>query len=595
MKVFISRSCIVFVFIALLTGCGEGRKPAEMVYDRFEEDLVTLMARNEDFLGKVRSGSSKEELQEEFIALRLQYKKVEGFAEYFFPSTIRLVNGAPLDEVEDEENAIFEPGGFQVIEELIYTDEKIDHEELVRHVRKTQVNIKRMKTLWEDIQFTDSHVFDGLRLELFRLITLGISGFDTPASGNALEEGQVVLQSVRDYLDIYSDKIPQGDSLNKQIEASIDFLKKAKDFNSFDRAAFITEHINPLCRLLHKSQQQASIPFIKDRKMLSSRVATLFDEGAFQPEALVSNEQFAATSGRIELGKRLFFEVKLSGNGKTSCGSCHQPALAYSDGMKTSMGTGNLNIKRNAPTITYASLQQSLFYDLRSPSLEDQAADVIHNKDEMHGSLSDMVRLIASDESYKKAFMAAYPKLDSVQPVYIQNALATFVRSLSPFNAPFDQYMRGEKRALTDDQFAGFNLFMGKAKCGTCHFMPLFNGTVPPDYQRTESEVLGVTVNADWKHPQIDSDKGRGAHNKFPQWQHAFKTSSLRNIAKTAPYMHNGALTTLDEVMEFYNEGGGAGLGLQVENQTLAPDKLNLTSAEMRKVVLFMESLNDAK
>ncbi|WP_409018818.1 cytochrome-c peroxidase [Dyadobacter sp. CY347] len=330
------------------------------------------------------------------------------------------------------------------------------------------------------------------------------------------------------------------------------------------------------------------------RKLLNGNVATIFDKNAFNPEALLPDSKFNATADRVALGRTLFYDSRISGNGKTNCGSCHQPGKAYADGLKTSKGFDNKFVDRNAPSIMYASLQQALFYDLRAPSLEDQAADVIHNKLEMHGSMDDVAKLVATDESYKRDFKKAYPELDSISPVYIQNALASFVRSLNPFNSPFDKYMRGDKKVLTDDQVKGFNVFMGKAKCGTCHFVPLFNGTVPPDFQRTESEVLGVTVHADWKNPVLDKDPGRGVHDQFPQWKNAFKTSSVRNIAKTAPYMHNGAFATMQEVMEFYNEGGGAGLGLDVPNQTLAAEKLNLTAIEITQVISFMEALTDA-
>lgn len=585
---------ILLFAIGCIAGSCKMQQPAyEHASDLFLADLNTLINRNEDFLGQCRTSDDQTELQEEFLKLRLQYKKTEAFAEYFTPSTVKLVNGAPLDEVEDEENAVFEPGGLQVIEELIYAEDSIHHEELIRHVRKMHVNLKRIKMLWADIQISDSHVMDALKMELFRLITLGISGFDTPGSGNAIAESKVVLSSLGGYLAFYDAQLPQYDSLKKQLDSAIVFLDKAKDFNSFDRAGFISEHINPICRTLHQNQQLAKIPFIDDRKLLQNNVATLFDKGAFDSQALVSNPRLKSSRERVALGEKLFYDTRLSGNAQTSCGSCHNPALAYTDGLATSRGFASKHISRNAPTIMYAALQQSMFYDLRAPSLEDQALDVIHNTDEMRGSIEDITAMIAADNTYKALFKTAYPEIKEVEPVYVQNALAVFVRSLSPFNAPFDRYMRGDKRALTDDQKEGFNVFMGKARCGTCHFVPLFNGTVPPDYQRTESEVLGVTTNANFKQPVLDTDRGRGAFNKFPQWQHAFKTSTLRNIAKTAPYMHNGAYTTLEQVMDFYNEGGGAGLGLNVENQTLAPDKLKLTPVEIKQVIAFLGSLSD--
>jgi cytochrome c peroxidase len=574
----------------LLSACSK-QSPSQALREYFLGDLNIVINKNDDFLGKIRSGHHKSELQQEFLKLRLRYKQIEAFAEYFTPSTVKLVNGAPLDEIEEEENAVFEPGGLQVIEELIFTDEPVDKDELIRHTRKLQVNLKRIKMLWADIQITDSQALDALRLEIFRLTTLGISGFDTPASGNALEESKIVLEALGAYLNMYDEVLADVDLINEKIETAVTFLSAQQDFNSFDKAIFIVDHLNPIGKMLHENQKNAHIPFINDGRLLRGDVATLFEPGAFNPEALVTNPGFKSTSERVALGQKLFYDGRLSGNGNTNCGSCHNPSLAYSDGLPTSKGFVKGNIQRNAPTIMYAALQQATFYDLRSPSLEDQASDVIHNSDEMHGSLEAITKMITRDESYVSLFKKAYS--DSIQPEHVQNALATFVRSLNPFSSPFDQYMRGDKKALTDGQVNGFNLFMGKAKCGTCHFVPLFNGTVPPDYQRSESEVLGVTNNADFKHPVMDSDRGRGQHNQFPQWQHAFKTSTLRNIGKTAPYMHNGAFTTLEEVMDFYNEGGGAGLGLSVPNQTLAADKLELTQQEIKDVVSFMESLSD--
>jgi cytochrome c peroxidase len=582
-----------FICVLMLSYCQPKKSPKDQLYSQFNHDLDSLILMNEELLVLARSKQKAGVLREKFIHIRLQYKKNEAFAEYFFPTTIRLVNGAPLDEIEDEENAVFEPGGYQVIEELIYTDQPIEEEELIRHIRKTQVNVKRIQTLWKDIQLTDSQVLDALRLEMFCLVTLGISGFDTPASGNAIAESRVVVESFQCYINAYKDILPEYEKLTKLTNATVSFLKNSKSFNDFNRAVFIADYINPLCLNLHDNQKLAGIAFIQDHRLLRGDAATLFEEKAFDPEALLSNTKFSSTADRIALGEKLFYDPRVSGNGKTSCGSCHQAGLAFTDGLKTSKGFGNENLKRNAPTVMYAALQQALFYDLRSPSLEDQAADVIHNKAEMHGSMDDIAKLIGSDSDYKTLFSKAYPDLDSIQPVYIQNSLAAFVRSLNPFNSPFDRYMRGDKKALTDGQVKGFNLFMGKAKCGTCHFMPLFNGTVPPDYQRTESEVLGVTANADLKHPLLDQDPGRGVHNQFPQWKNAFKTSTIRNIAKTAPYMHNGTFNTLKEVMEFYNEGGGAGLGLEVPNQTLAADKLDLTPKEIALVIEFMEALTD--
>ena len=181
------------------------------------------------------------------------------------------------------------------------------------------------------------------------------------------------------------------------------------------------------------------------------------------------------------------------------------------------------------------------------------------------------------------------PKAETWQ---LQNLLASYIRSLATFNSSFDEYMRGNHNALNENQKKGFNLFMGKAKCATCHFLPLFNGTVPPNYTKTEQEVLGTAENDSNK--KMDADKGRGRfHETVPSLQHSFKTPTVRNINKTAPYMHNGGYRTLEDVMHFYNEGGGKGFGFDVENQTLPEDKLHLSKTEISQIIEFMKALDD--
>jgi cytochrome c peroxidase len=130
---------------------------------------------------------------------------------------------------------------------------------------------------------------------------------------------------------------------------------------------------------------------------------------------------------------------------------------------------------------------------------------------------------------------------------------------------------------------------MGKGKCATCHFFPLFNGTVPPAYQETESEVLGAPATAAGK--EVDSDVGKFVLTEREPHRYAFKTPTVRHVSKTAPYMHNGVYKTLEEVVDFYNNGGGNGLGFNLENQTLPFDELNLTINEKKALVAFMRVL----
>jgi cytochrome c peroxidase len=135
---------------------------------------------------------------------------------------------------------------------------------------------------------------------------------------------------------------------------------------------------------------------------------------------------------------------------------------------------------------------------------------------------------------------------------------------------------------------------MGKAQCATCHFIPLFNGLIPPDYAVTEFEVLGTTVDDDLAHPRLSPDSGRYGAYPLPFFRGAFKTPTVRNAALTAPYMHNGGFRSLEAVVQLYNRGGGVGLGLNVPDQTLSADSLRLSTAEVNDLVLFIHSLTDS-
>jgi cytochrome c peroxidase len=216
--------------------------------------------------------------------------------------------------------------------------------------------------------------------------------------------------------------------------------------------------------------------------------------------------------------------------------------------------------------------------------LEFQVNNVVHNESEMGGSTEHLATLIKEDKNMYAAFALAYPgEKEPASPYTIANAISSYLRSLQSLNSRFDQYMRNEPVEFSSQEKNGFNLFMGKAKCGTCHFMPLFNGLVPPNFNETESEVLGVPASL--KKPyQLDTDSGKYYFTKSAVHLYAFKTPTLRNIVLTAPYMHNGVYNTLEEVIDFYNNGGGKGLGIVPPNQTLPFDKLSLTKKERRKL-----------
>jgi cytochrome c peroxidase len=250
-----------------------------------------------------------------------------------------------------------------------------------------------------------------------------------------------------------------------------------------------------------------------------------------------------------------------------------------------SIDTG-VYLKRNTPTLINAVFQTRQFYDSRKPVLEFQVRDVVHNPHEMGGSLDQSVNLFKKDKEYAGLFREAYPgENDPITPFTIANSLASYVRSLQAVYTRFDRYMRKESVLYSPQEIRGFYIFMGKAKCGSCHFMPLFNGLVPPMFNETESEVLGIPADKG-RHPRADPDSGEYYYTHAAVQLFSFKTLTLRNIALTAPYMHNGLFATLEEVVDFYDKGGGHGLGIVPPSITLPPDQLRLSRAEKRRHLL---------
>nr|WP_237488170.1 cytochrome c peroxidase [Hufsiella ginkgonis] len=298
------------------------------------------------------------------------------------------------------------------------------------------------------------------------------------------------------------------------------------------------------------------------------------------------------------LGRLLFADRALSGNGSVSCASCHQPGNYFADRLAKSPSLHRDSVlKRNTPTLLYAGKQHTQFWDGRAGSLQNQVHEVIFNPLEMGGNNAALSERVLKKEKYRHLFAASFPgkRLRDMGIREVSAALSAFVTQLGDLSSPFDRYLAGESKAMTPRQVAGFNLFMGKAQCGTCHFPPYFNSLVPPLYDLSEVEIPGTPATPDFKKPVADTDRGRFAQFRIRYYDGAFKTPTVRNAAETGPYMHHGAFVTLDQVIEFYNLGGGRGIGLDVPDQTLSAKPLGLTPTETAAIKSFIESLTDKR
>ncbi|GGN11561.1 cytochrome-c peroxidase [Dyadobacter beijingensis] len=565
--------------------------PASLVKRTFMQDITALDSAVSRLQTDIRR-KQPAAIQQSFKRARLAYKRVEFISAYYSPETTRALNGANIPDVDDDLR-VNQPQGFQVLEEMVFPEVAADaYPDMLETASALRANVHRLRKISETNELTDSHIFDAMRLEVFRIVSMGITGFDSPVAFHSLPEVASALMGMQRQLAHFG--VGSGDNvltaqLDSTFRAAIGYVARSRDFNAFDRLVFIKNYANPLSSRLLDVQKALNIPVFTEKRLLSASARTLTEPDAFNANYFINFEEQSMTADRIALGKMLFFNPVLSNNSGRTCATCHQPDKAFTDGEPKSFAIGfnGMRISRNAPTLLNASFQAVQFADSRVTFLEDQASDVIRNPDEMHGSLPEAVAALQKQPESRQLFEAAYS--DGVTESNLKNAIASYIRSLSSLDSRLDRHFRGPDHMLTVEEESGFNLFMGKAKCATCHFFPLFNGTVPPAYLETESEVLGTPATAEGK--TVDPDVGKFVLTRREPHRYAFKTPTVRHVALTAPYMHNGVFRTLEEVVDFYDQGGGNGLGFNLDNQTLPFDKLSLSDSEKRALVAFMKIL----
>jgi cytochrome c peroxidase len=277
---------------------------------------------------------------------------------------------------------------------------------------------------------------------------------------------------------------------------------------------------------------------------------------------------------KVELGKQLYFDTRLSKNNSISCAFCHNPGTGFADSRQFSIGAFGTAGGRQAPTVYNTAFSPFQFWDGRALSLEEQAIGPIHNPVEMAETHEVVVPKIAKIRGYQKQFRAVFGKDASLQS--IAEAIAAFERTIVSANSAFDKYAMGDRTAMNQSQIQGMELFKGKARCILCH-----NG---PNFTDNGFHNLGVPQEG-----LLKEDLGRYDVTRREQDKGAFKTPTLRSVVETAPYMHDGVFKTLEEVIEFKNKGGTA-------NPRLSPlmKPLDLTSEEKADLIAFLQALTGA-
>lgn len=291
------------------------------------------------------------------------------------------------------------------------------------------------------------------------------------------------------------------------------------------------------------------------------------------------------TPQQIDLGRYLFFDPVLSGDGSVSCASCHDPNQGFSDGKALGQGIHNVKMKRSSPTLWNVGYLKNLFWDARSSSLEEQMQGPLYSEEEMGTTEDQLISTLNAISEYKRLFADAFPhrsENDSINLGEIYTSIAAFEASLISLNSRYDQYAHGFHDALNENEIKGLNIFRSfVARCAECHTPPLFTnqqiaviGTPEPD---------GLPFDAGAEITFKDSTRRGG-----------FKVPTLRNIEKTAPYMHSGKFATMREAVEFYTKGRGHAVP---ENEDLFIHwhiwEPNLTDTELDRLVDFLKTLTD--
>ncbi len=612
-KIYFIVSLLIVLFS--ISAFKNGNSPIEIIrkkdserFEKFKQKIQFLKLEITKFENKTTDFKSSETA---YLELRKAFKSWEYLAEYYDPIFVKEnINGAPLPKLEQNSFGanVIEPKGLQVLDELMFDDSA--------QFKTNDIKFQLDWMLKQSNQFPlpeiyDRDVFIAARVELIRIATLGITGFDTPGSSLGLQDALTSLETMILDLKLFQTNIQNknkvlSDSIFETFNNCSTYLTQNQNFETFNRFEFLKQYLNPLYRQLLAAHLvlELELPSEINNK---PQAFNYLSNNLFAPDFLNSEyyinvpKQFINEDAK-KLGQILFYDPILSANNQRSCASCHNPAKGFTDQLPKSLAYNfEGHLKRNSPTLINCVYSDRYFHDLRAHNLTDQMEHVITNGSEFNSNWNDILDKLNQSSEYKILYSKAF-QLDTNAAISIQNtqfAMSVFVSSIVGLNSKFDQLIVGSPKSFSKtetDIIAGFNLFMGKAACGTCHFAPIFNGSVPPFYTESESEVLGVSENPHQKKQVLGSDKGRGnaiLKEQVPFYEYSFKTPTVRNIAISKPYMHNGAYKTLDQVMTFYNNGGGAGVGIDLEYQTLGTDKLELTKKEIKQIIVFMESLTD--
>ena len=542
---------------------------------------------------------------------RFQMKQIDFLFRYLEPTLYKKVNGPLPVEWETEVFEKYEKpykrvgGGLTLAEGAL---EDVTDSSRIAAKLLVQDALNALDTYTSDSLLTvlsnPEHLFFANRLYLLNLATIYTTGFECPDTNQIVPELKSMIHGVKEFYlkhNLTHQRYLVSTNYLELYQKMISFVdQQPNSYSTFDHFTFIRDYVNPLFQLNQEfilNYQMRSKSFVD--YSLTKTATSIFSKQLYNGQ--YTKGIYAQISDPLllkeleEFGKTLFFDPLLSGNNERSCASCHHPDQGFTQNNRPNgiHIDGVKSLERNSISLINGQFNHLIMVDGAHTTLQDQAIGVMTHPEEMNSQLDEVLQKVLSCKDYKKTIeklLKFTPQEPTPSIRHIASALTYYYGTLGNYLSPFDDAMNRVSK-VNKEVINGFNLFMSRSQCATCHFAPQFNG-VKPSYIGSEFEVLGVPQDTLYR--KLDADLGRAKVYPEIETKHAFRTGTLRNIAKTAPYMHNGVFTTLDQVLEFYNQGGGVGRGFELPNQTLSSDPLQLTSFDKSQLIAFMQSLTEA-
>lgn len=540
---------------------------------------------------------------------RKQLKGLDFWLRYLEPTQYKSINGPLPVEWETEVFEKFEKpykreGAGLTLAYLSLEEPTIDKDSLslLMHKSLQATEVYKADSITKHLD-TYHHFYLCNRLFLLNLAAIYTTGFECPDTSLVIPELQSMLTEVNNIYGSFNESFPEQALPSHYMERyhqTIEYVRQQpKTYSHFDHFNFIKNHVNPLFVLNQKLILEHHVVSKSNLDYaLNKRSTSIFDKSLYHGQNAkgifhrVKDEAVLAEIDR--LGKLLFYDPLLSGNNQRSCASCHQPTEYFTDtNGRTALQFDRLHtLERNTPSLINVGFNHLIMLDGEHITLQNQTKAVITNPTEMGSTEKEVLEKILSCKDYQQGFkklLQHTPQEPEITLEHLSSAITHYYSKFSNYYAPFDDAM-DRKGIIEASAQRGFNLFMSKAQCATCHFVPQFNGVKPP-YVGSEFEVLGVP--SDPSFTMLSPDLGRYKVNPATETHRAFRTGSIRNAQHTQPYMHNGSFADLSTLIDFYDGGGGAGRGLAIDNQTLSADSLHLSIQEKADLIAFIHSLDE--